>query len=278
MTTVNELISKAKYYIGYEEKASNANLEDFHANRGRNNYTKFQPLAGAGNGDYWCQYFIDGIAVEATGSIAKAEELLCMPSSKVMSGYTPACAGYFKKANRWYTTPQVGDIVYFYTSSLGRISHVGIVVSVNSAAKTFTTVEGNTSSMTFDRNGGCVGTHVYSYQNVGGRNRVNGFGRPRYSASASSQIGGSSYMFTCKEVKKGSVGNHVLLLQEIFKARGINGKDGKPLSLDGNAGDNTIYAINAYQSMRRKQGVELGTNGVSDSVCGPKCWADIIAL
>ena len=85
-------------------------------------------------------------------------------------------------------------------------------------------------------------------------------------------------MFTCKEVKKGSVGNHVLLLQEIFKARGINGKDGKPLGLDGNAGDNTIYAINTYQSMRRKQGVELGTHRVSDTDCGPKCWADIIAL
>ena len=70
MTTVNELISKAKYYIGYEEKASNANLEDFHANRGRNNYTKFQPLAGAGNGDYWCQYFIDGIAVVVAAAAA----------------------------------------------------------------------------------------------------------------------------------------------------------------------------------------------------------------
>jgi hypothetical protein len=39
-----------------------------------------------------------------------------------------------------------------------------------------------------------------------------------------------------------------------------------------------VKAINAYQSDRRKQGVELGTDGHNDSVCGKKMWADILAL
>ena len=79
-------------------------------------------------------------------------------------------------------------------------------------------------------------------------------------------------------VRKGSKGTSVLLLQEIFRARGFKGADGKELALDRSAGNNTIYAINSYQTTRRKQGVELGTNGKNDSSCGPKMWADLIAI
>ncbi len=61
--SAQDIIKKAAYYVGYEEKASNKNLEDFHANRGSNNFQKFQPLCGAGNGDQWCQYFVCGVAV-----------------------------------------------------------------------------------------------------------------------------------------------------------------------------------------------------------------------
>ena len=86
------------------------------------------------------------------------------------------------------------------------------------------------------------------------------------------------YMFTVDNVKDGSKGNHVLLLQEILKARGFKGSDGKILTLDGDAGGNTVHAINTYQAARRKQGVELGTGGKNDSVCGPKMWHDLIAL
>lgn len=90
--------------------------------------------------------------------------------------------------------------------------------------------------------------------------------------------GRSGYMFNPEIVKKGSKGTSVLLLQEILRARGINGKDGKPLSLDWIAGENTIYALNMYQSLRRRQGVELGTNGKNDGICGKKCWNDLIAI
>lgn len=85
-------------------------------------------------------------------------------------------------------------------------------------------------------------------------------------------------MFVTRDVKMGSKGNVVLLLQEILKARGFKGKDGKELSLDGSCGDNTVFAINSYQDVRRKMGVELGSNGKSDGICGQKMWKDLIAI
>lgn len=89
---------------------------------------------------------------------------------------------------------------------------------------------------------------------------------------------GGTYMFEVSNVKHGSTGNSVLLLQEILRARGFKGGNGQPLSLDGQCGDNTVFAINAYQDFRRKSGVELGTNNQNDSVCGPKMWKDMIGL
>jgi len=46
-------------------------------------------------------------------------------------------------------------------------------------------------------------------------------------------------------------GTSVLLCQEILRARGIKGADGKPLSLDGEWGENTVHAVKAYQKARK---------------------------
>lgn len=269
--TASEIIQRANHYIGYEEKTSAKNLEDFHANVGSNNYQKFQPLANAGNGDEWCQFFVDGVAVEVCGSIKAAQQLLCMPSLNYMTGYTPDGAQGFKDAGRWYTTPEPGDVVYFYSSAKGRIGHVGYVVSVDKATKTFTTTEGNTRADTYHENGGCVAHHTYSYATVGGKNRVNGFGRPRYTK-------GSGYMFSVKLVQRGSDGPDVKLLQRLLKSMNIKGRDKKALKVDGVCDDNTVYAICVYQARRRKHGVDVGTNGKSDGQCGQKMWTDILGL
>lgn len=73
-----------------------------------------------------------------------------------------------------------------------------------------------------------------------------------------------------------SKGTHVYALQAILRSQGFIGQDGKPLSIDGNAGSNTIYAINSYQSMMRAYGVECGTNGYNDSSCGAKMWESLL--
>ena len=82
---------------------------------------------------------------------------------------------------------------------------------------------------------------------------------------------GGNYMFEPKMVSKGDNGLSVLLLQEILKARGFKGKDGKELKLDRDAGTNTIHALTKYQESRK---------GVlkADGICGEKTWRDLIAI
>ena len=78
-------------------------------------------------------------------------------------------------------------------------------------------------------------------------------------------------MFEPKMVSKGDNGLSVLLLQEILKARGFKGKDGKDLKLDRDAGTNTIHALTKYQESRK------GVLEV-DGICGDKTWKDLIAI
>ena len=81
------------------------------------------------------------------------------------------------------------------------------------------------------------------------------------------------YMFKPENVLMGSQGASVMLLQEILKARGIYKGN-----LDGDSRGQTVAAINAYQTLRRKQGIEVGTNGRNDGCCGPAMWRDLIGI
>lgn len=101
------------------------------------------------------------------------------------SQYTPTGKSYFVKAGQYHKIPQLGDIVYFYYSSMKRVGHVGtaVVVSVDYNKQKFTmqTVEGNTNS-SGSRNGGSVASHSFTllFSQVGSKNRVDGFGRPAF--------------------------------------------------------------------------------------------------
>lgn len=86
------------------------------------------------------------------------------------------------------------------------------------------------------------------------------------------------YMFTVKKVQSGSKGSSVLLCQELLKVKGYKGKDRKVLTLDGIAGANTVYAINSFQTAMRKKGIECGTNGKNDGICGDTCWKALLGL
>ena len=98
--------------------------------------------------------------------------------------YTPAGAIQFKHAGRWHKEPLPGDVVFFYSASMGRICHVGIVEKVE--GRILTTLEGNTSSATVDRNGGECRRKTYSNYSVGGNSWIHGFGRPVYTADTCS--------------------------------------------------------------------------------------------
>ena len=111
--------------------------------------------------------------------------------------YTPAGAQAFIKAGTWQmaevATPEVGDIAYFDFPSDGvdRISHVGIVVAVNTDG-TVDVVEGNTSAdkKGDQRNGGecCLKNRAYKKKNGSKLRRsqivaIVGFGRPAFGAA-----------------------------------------------------------------------------------------------
>lgn len=82
---------------------------------------------------------------------------------------------------------------------------------------------------------------------------------------------GGGYMFNPEAVKAGDKNTSVLLLQEILRARGFKGKNGKALKLTWTADANTVYALKAYQESR-KEVLKV------DGICGPATWKDLIAI
>ena len=77
--------------------------------------------------------------------------------------------------------------MYFYSTEKSRVAHVGIVEDVKKVNDVYVihTIEGNTSAVAFERNGGGVARKEYRFTEgeVGGKNRINGFGMPLFSNS-----------------------------------------------------------------------------------------------
>lgn len=76
-------------------------------------------------------------------------------------------------------------------------------------------------------------------------------------------------------VKKGSTGTDVWIMQSFLHVLQYTGKNGKPLVIDGSCGDDSVYAINAFQETQRKFGYECGSNGKNDGTWGKACWERI---
>ena len=183
--------------------------------------------------------------------------------------YCPTLGVLFvKNAN-----PKVGDIVIFKHGDT--FTHTGFVTKV--AGDRFWTIEGNTSGASgIVANGGGVCQKSYYNSNLPGTK----FCTPDYSIVLSADKDetdkttnpeGGSYMFNPETVKAGDKNTSVLLLQEILRARGFKGKNGKALKLTWTADANTIYALKAYQESR-KEVLEV------DGICGPATWKDLIAI
>ena len=81
------------------------------------------------------------------------------------------------------------------------------------------------------------------------------------------KTGGSGYMFSVGSVQNGSKGSDVKLLQRLLKSNGFRGADGKLLTIDGDCGTNTVYAIKSYQ---KKKGLS------ADGIAGPATWKSIL--
>ena len=150
----------------------------------------------------------------------------------------------------------------------GYADHIGIIIEVNKSQGYFIVMEGNYKDSVRRRK-----------LSINGR-YIRGFVTPKYTdntityvpptkTDTSVKSERSGYMFNPEVVKNGSKGTSVLLAQEILRARGFKGEDGKELSLDREAGSNTVYAIKQYQKSRG-----LTANGI----CGTNTWKDLIAI
>ena len=85
--------------------------------------------------------------------------------------------------------------------------------------------------------------------------------------NSDAKTGGNGYMFSVQNVQNGSQGNDVKLLQRLLKSNGFRGADGKLLTIDGDCGANTVYAIKSYQ---KKKGLS------ADGIAGPATWRSIL--
>ena len=111
---VIEQVSEVAYQqIGYLEKRSNKSLEDFTANAGRANYTKFaEDLDNLNfystdlNGNPWCDIFVDWCFCTAFG-VSNAKEITYQ--NPYGSALCFSSMEFYKSANQFYNIPQIGD-------------------------------------------------------------------------------------------------------------------------------------------------------------------------
>lgn len=174
------IIRLAEKEIGYKEKASNYDLDSKTANVGNANYTKYARdidnipgfYNGKKNGFAWCDVFVDWLFVQAFG-VDEAKRLLNQPDNSCGAGVDWS-ANYFKRAGRFYTSPKVGDQIFF-TNSNYVPCHTGIVYRVDNG--TVYTIEGNTNANNgVVDNGGMVCMKAYNIS----YSRIYGYGRPDY--------------------------------------------------------------------------------------------------
>lgn len=172
MIPQERLVATAEDQIGYMGKRSNSQLDDFKANTSGlwNKYARdLDALVdfynGKKNGYDWCDVFVDWCFVHTFGRDL-AQKLLCQPNKSLGAG-TKYSMNYYKQKGRFFSTPQLGDQIFFGTSS--SVWHTGIVSKVQSGYAH--TVEGNAGNPSAVRAARYV---------VGGKN-ILGYGRPDWS-------------------------------------------------------------------------------------------------
>ena len=105
-----------------------------------------------------------------------ALKLLCQPKGNNAGAGCNSAMNYFKNKGQFYDKPEVGDVIFFESSTdAGEASHTGIVYK--KGLLYVHTVEGNTSDgKSVVENGGEVCEKKYTL----GNSRILGYGRPDY--------------------------------------------------------------------------------------------------
>lgn len=177
-----KMIDIARAEVDYCEKETYDQLDDPTANAGDENYTKYQRDLAKVNffnsskkGVAWCAVFAAWPFYQAYGKDA-ALKLLCQPKGSNAGAGCNSAMNYFKSKGQFYNAPEVGDLIFFESSTTsGESSHVGIVYKIS--LLNVYTVEGNTSDgKSVVENGGEVCEKKYAKSNK----RILGYGRPEW--------------------------------------------------------------------------------------------------
>lgn len=268
--TPERVIAVALSYVGYLEKKSNSQLDDFKANAGSGNYTKFARdldaipnfYNGKKQGFAWCDVSNDAWFVYAFGAEA-AKKLLCQPWKSSGAGCKYS-AEYYKAKGRFHTkNPKIGDQIFFWNSKKTGVAHTGLVYMVDNLY--VYTVEGNTSPQSgVVANGGGVYKKKYALS----YNRIYGYGRPDYDNVSYEVQEEEKNDFTVemRMLKSGCKGEDVRALQILLSGRGYNGDMHTP---DGIFGNNTLGAVKLYQ---KAKGLDV------DGIAGPETMRKLLGI
>lgn len=169
MTPQERLVATAVDQVGYIGHKSAAQLDTPTANGGGkfNKYARDLDALGdfyngPKNGFDWCDCFVDWCFVKTFGR-ETAQKITFQPNRSCGAG-TAYSLGYYKSHGKFFSTPQVGDQIFFGDST--STWHTGIVTRVSGGS--VCTVEGNAGSP--------LGVHEFKYP-LGDR-IIKGYGRP----------------------------------------------------------------------------------------------------
>lgn len=259
--TAADVLAVAASQIGYHEKASEDNLDDFLANTCTDdtaNYTKYARDLGMPNGQSWCGYFV----------------WWCMRSAGVTEDRYPSIGNvtstkdWFVARGLWHDrgtyTPSPGDYIAFYNP----LSHCGIVESV-SADRVYT-IEGNSSDMVKRKDYALTDTHVAGYGTICYSGIAPTAAPPVATQapaatkapvipSADTSNPGSPYPIPDEILGSGSKGDPVKWIQTC-----LNELLNAGITVDGIYGSQTVSAVKTFQ---KKNGLTadgvVGTNTIN---------------
>ena len=261
--TVNQAIERAKYYLGYYEKASalNADSNDksvFALNKGSNNYTYFGKFCGL-QGQPWCAMLISTFIAEACDSKTDAKKIMhgVWPYTACDQLYNAAPSSHKGVRGTWL--PKVGDVVVFdYPGNSTSNDHTGIVTAVSSGCTptsgTITVLEGNTGDMCKEKTYSVTDSNIYRYVRLLFADNVSGNSTSANASSTSNQNGSSSTTskkysctVTSQIIQETSAydSGYCKSVQALLNAKLPNCK----LDVDGEFGPLTKSAIERFQKL-----------------------------
>ncbi|MBQ1293166.1 MAG: CHAP domain-containing protein [Clostridiales bacterium] len=160
MPTVEDILKTAIGEVGITEYPPNSNNVKYN--------TAFYGKEVSGSAYPWCCAFVWWVFAQHDPCLVKK---------------TASCqdlGNWFNSQGRWFSDPQIGDIVFFHFNTNDRwTNHVGIVKDIK--GNMIETIEGNTS-VSSDDNGGAVMVRQRT-------SNIVGYGRPDYAAVADTPSG-----------------------------------------------------------------------------------------